>query len=324
MHQEASIAIEQYNDPGFYFDGEQLFTALKLVYRNRLNYSEPISIRVLEHILLTHLGMPGMVLGSCANIQKALEMHAFFHKFTVPVVDIKLHYEEDGIRAEFALSANYEHYAPTLIELMVGGSKRIFDEIHGSDLDITLHFSHAIPDIGPPDDLLSMYKDFFKSDVEFSCASTYLFFPTQTLNKRLKGGNIGLLSYALKASQQYLVSPRAQDTLGETVKSILAKALMQGEVISREQLAEHLNMSPRSFSRKLAEENLMYRTQLKELRFDLAKSLIKHQQLSTKQIAAKLGFADPKAFSKSFKAFFGLTPSQWKSEDKDDRKGFDK
>lgn len=83
---------------------------------------------------------------------------------------------------------------------------------------------------------------------------------------------------------------------------------------SVDDMAEAVNMSRSAFTRKL--KALMGQSPLdilRDMRMRRAVILIDAGQLSITQVAYEAGFNDPHYFGKCFKAFYQMTPSEWKS-----------
>ena len=104
------------------------------------------------------------------------------------------------------------------------------------------------------------------------------------------------------------------DRLGfyEAVKRS-AVNLINPEFPSLEQLAAHLNMSVRTFQRKLKAEGYSYTDIIDELKKDFALSYLKRKELSVSEVAYLLNYAEPGTFIRSFKRWTGKTPNDYRS-----------
>lgn len=79
---------------------------------------------------------------------------------------------------------------------------------------------------------------------------------------------------------------------------------------TNEVIAEHMFMSERQFYRKLKSVvDMTPREYLKRFRLEKAKALL-NGKISSKQIAAEVGFSSHSYFSSCFKAFYGVKPSE--------------
>lgn len=94
-------------------------------------------------------------------------------------------------------------------------------------------------------------------------------------------------------------------------KSYLEEHLSR--TVSIDELAEHLNMSPRNlyYSFKQATGNAP-RHHHTVLRINAAKGLLQNPSLMIKEVASILGFNDQYHFSKTFKKITGISPDEWR------------
>lgn len=96
----------------------------------------------------------------------------------------------------------------------------------------------------------------------------------------------------------------------QRVRDVLRDALP--ELPEQEEVARHLNLSPRTLHRRLEEEGSSFRIIKDALRRDIALSRISKTDQPLSQIAADLGFADPSAFYRAFVNWTGDAPSQYR------------
>ena len=81
---------------------------------------------------------------------------------------------------------------------------------------------------------------------------------------------------------------------------------------SLESAAEILGMSGRTLRRRLSDEGSSYQVLLNEVRTQLAKELLHTGEKNITEIAFLLGFGDTSAFTKAFKKWTKMSPSEYK------------
>lgn len=95
------------------------------------------------------------------------------------------------------------------------------------------------------------------------------------------------------------------NTILETIESNISN-----ENLSIQELCDAVNLERTQVYRKLKAISGKSASQLiKEVRLEKAKSLIENQELSISQVAYACGYKDVSYFSKSFKKYFGMRPS---------------
>jgi len=68
----------------------------------------------------------------------------------------------------------------------------------------------------------------------------------------------------------------------------------------------------RPFAHRLETNGVTYSGLAEEAKFEAAQSLLRKDK-PIAEIAAALGFAEPSAFTRAFKAWSGATPARWRA-----------
>jgi len=88
---------------------------------------------------------------------------------------------------------------------------------------------------------------------------------------------------------------------------------MESRVPRLKELAREMGVSERTLGRKLAGLGIQFQDMVDEERQALVKKLVGDQQLSFVEIADLTGFANASSFSRSFKSWFGTTPTAYRA-----------
>ncbi|MFZ3183507.1 MAG: AraC family transcriptional regulator ligand-binding domain-containing protein [Pseudomonas sp.] len=83
---------------------------------------------------------------------------------------------------------------------------------------------------------------------------------------------------------------------------------------TRESLAELLNVSPRTFSRFLASEGCNFRVLANEIRHQRACNMLAYSTQLISQVAYRLGYAEPAAFTRAFHNMAGIGPQEYRQQ----------
>lgn len=153
------------------------------------------------------------------------------------------------------------------------------------------------------------YEAFFPCPVKFGCERMELIFDAKVLDLKMPLRDPTTADYCRqqceillrKAQNQFSLADRVRESLRESMPNCYSTRLM----------AEHLNLSERSLRRKLAQENVSFKTLLTEERKRLALGLMKSEK-SLDQIAAALAYSEAANFSHAFKRWYGLSPTTYK------------
>jgi AraC-like DNA-binding protein len=92
----------------------------------------------------------------------------------------------------------------------------------------------------------------------------------------------------------------------------LLEQLSSGE-LSEEQMAQRLHMSRRTLQRKLAEAQTTYQKLLEDTRRDLALRYLEDPRHSITDITFLLGFSQQSAFTRAFRRWTGMSPTDYRA-----------
>lgn len=79
-----------------------------------------------------------------------------------------------------------------------------------------------------------------------------------------------------------------------------------------DQLAVRLHLTPRTFRRRLHEQGQSYQQLLEEARRRDSCRLLAQPELEIRRIGELLGYTDPANFTRAFRGWTGMAPSQWR------------
>ncbi len=154
-----------------------------------------------------------------------------------------------------------------------------------------------------------VFERFFRSPVEFGAEADRLVLSQDTLdlpNRRADPYLFETLQpFAEEEARARDVPPQA---FRELVDNALFGLLPRGEP-TIEAVSRALAVSPRTLSRRLAEEGTTFPEILSSLRRALAMQYIREPGLGVDQIALLLGYSESSSFSHAFRRWTGLSPS---------------
>ena len=181
--------------------------------------------------------------------------------------------------------------------------------------------------IGKPIKLLGCYINYTPLDAEefevlYRCPthlkSKYnrLVFHKKYLQEPLVRSQSDLQVFLKRAPIDMLTMPGEDTSLTAHIKQVLEpRDLKDGDILklpSSDQLAKLLGMSEQTLRRKLSAEGISYQQIKDNLRQDIANKLLRNAALNISDISRMLNFSEPRAFTRAYKQWSGVTPKEYR------------
>lgn len=167
-----------------------------------------------------------------------------------------------------------------------------------------VQFSHGRPRS------IAAYRRVFGPNVSFDAEVSGVVFASSWMDKPIEGADPELHALVAKAIREAEAS--GPMSFGEQVQGMLHQLVLSG-MASAEAVARLFAIHERTLRRRLEEEGLNLRQLINQTRFELAQQLLQNTGLPVSEIASALQYADANAFSRAFRAWADLSPSQWRS-----------
>ena len=161
----------------------------------------------------------------------------------------------------------------------------------------------------PPRDK-TPFARFFEAPVEFGAARGCLVFDAAVLDRPAHDRDPHVAGIPAPLLEE--AAANVQGDFLSTARAMIRAQIAAG-TLSRDSVCRALSLSQRTFVHRLEARGLSYTGLADEAKYEAAQSLmIKGQSIA--ETAARLGFADPSAFTRAFKAWSGTTPARWRAE----------
>lgn len=170
-----------------------------------------------------------------------------------------------------------------------------------------------------PRQKVQQFERFFRTEICFGAEVNSLVFNPRDMEIELPAGNAELARQNDEVVMSLLARMDRDDIIAR-VRALFIELLPSGEC-DKEKVAAQLNMSERSLQSKLAARNTSYRALLNETRQELALQYIRQGLHSVSEVTYLLGFADISSFSRAFRSWVGVSPSEYRDRSLGRRNG---
>lgn len=270
----------------------------------RKNRLQPFPVRNHRIVLMAMLG--------CATLREAVGIMADFYailgersaRWTVTIDDNRVTFALDRRTREKSI-------AEFLISLFsLASYHRILGWVIGEEvplIDVTLAFPDMLAETGLQD-MFSISPRFREPQDSFSFAAHYLDWPIARKPSEIDD-LFALFPFDL------LPPDYGADTFSHRLMSAMRGSLSMGEDIPTiTVMARMFGLTPATLRRRLAREGsslVMLRT---HCRRELAMTMLEGTNLTVREIAARLQYADAATFRRAFFGWTEMTPNAWRAE----------
>jgi AraC-like DNA-binding protein len=105
--------------------------------------------------------------------------------------------------------------------------------------------------------------------------------------------------------------PGLSSEFANSIRQIIG-AYASGKDATIKDIAELADMSVRTLQRRLADNELKFNDLLNQARYGHAKQKLQNSRLPVAEIAKSLGYSDPAHFTRAFRRWYGLSPTDFR------------
>lgn len=265
-------------------------------------------------------GTLGFAVLSAPNLETAMQVLADYFVIRSSAYECEFRYA--GSRAEFIIRDLFDK--PIIGRWLVETGFRVIQQLiesvmaHPLGDHATIHFANSEPEYSA--ELIDFYGlacEFDKSDHKISfpaswCRISSPLYDQATFRSTLAKCRELKLALAGNTRTKETVSLMFKQYFNERAQG---RATIS-ELPSLKSIANKLNTSSRTLSRKLGDEQTSYKKLLESARREYASHLLQNTHLSIADVAYNLAYQEPANFVRAFKVWFNTTPATWRRASK--------
>ncbi|MBF6237253.1 AraC family transcriptional regulator [Nocardia otitidiscaviarum] len=155
------------------------------------------------------------------------------------------------------------------------------------------------------------YRDILGIEPTFDHPVDEIAFDSACLDSAPPRANEWARSTCEQLCRELLSRRQARTGVAGAVRDLLVRD--PAEIPDQTAVAAQLYMSQRTLSRRLHEEGTSFRALLDEVRQTLSEELLDHTDMTTEQVAARLGYAEAASFIRAFRRWKGCPPQEYRA-----------
>jgi AraC-like DNA-binding protein len=261
-----------------------------------------LGLHVAAEMDIRAIGILFYLTGSSETVSEALENLARYSRTTNEALIVEISRQKDEVILAIRQAQEFDEPHRQFFELLALWFIRTLHKETNRDFTLLrVTFSHI-----RNADLREIHR-LLRCPVDFAQAVDSLVLPERVVDLPIVSGDSQLLQILTAHADDLLTERHSVTGLQSMVANQLASLLPSGE--SRAAVvARQLGLSPRSFTRHLAEEGTTFGEILERLRQRLAARYLADDRMSVQQIAWLLGYSEVGAFNHAYKRWTGTAP----------------
>ena len=300
--EDAGLSLEQLEQPTLLIPFDKQVRLLQLAAQRCQR--EQFALELARRQDMAVFGALSILVTQVGTVRQGLQMFGRYLHYSVQAVDLDLREQDDLayfiVDSPFQVAAGSDQFWDHAVALSCGLTRMVC----GQDWSPRSAFLRRPQPTEP-----GPYSRYFNAPVAFDSQFSGLVFPREVLELPVSGS----INTVPRQLQQYLRSSFAGD-FQEQVRRVI-NSLLPTHNCSAATVAQCLGLSKRTLQRKLQAGGSTFQQQLDRVRAELAISYLQEAQFSLTDIGELLGFAESGVFTRSFRRWFGVTPSQWRGRE---------
>ena len=272
-----------------------------------LTHDTAIGLHVAEGMPRGAMDLVEYALRSSASLRAGLERLAHYGHVLSDRVAARMEASEDGLLL-LVRDTGSTTLHPARADFALAMALKLARDSAGEDIvPMRVCFVHR----APTDD--SEHRRFFGTSVRFEAGSNSMLLKGADAARPMRGRDEAL-SAIIRRRLDKVLDERARHIAGPLsaqVRYMMVEHLGE-RTLTPESIARALAVSPRTMSRRLAEEGTSFRHLLDDVRRDFACALLQDRSSNIGDVAFFLQYSEPAAFHRAFRRWTGQTPRQFR------------
>ena len=275
----------------------------------RQTNSEDIGLISGSKIRLQLAGVLGYVMMNSSSLLVALEKLCLYQQLVASIIFCEVIQKGNTTRIEYTMQeewkSNFRYTVDFTLSALIFMIKNC-SVFPVSPIKVGFHF--------PKPANYKTYLELFElTEVEFECSKSYITYSSSDLENKVSGSD----SEMFKHFESMLSNAEREHDRFNQYTRLVTKTIeknIAAEAPRIEDIAQELALSVRGLQLKLKSEETTFQSILKNVRKELSIVQLKNSELNITDIAFLTGFSDISVFSRNFKKWTGLTPSEFKTQ----------
>lgn len=282
------------------------------IYRNALAISEveDLGLSVGPQLQLSAHGSLGVATLSGPDLRTCVNLLAKYSQTRTDFFNITISEHAEGMTVRFTETFDLDDLRVFVTEAVLIGFFSAINFIIGVG-----QFEGRVCFAYPRPDYWRKYQDHFGGNIKFNHSATEITVPAALLSIPSPTADAHMHQESVAALERQLkeINVGEEEHTVLSMEQAVTKLIVEnpGKIWTLSEVSEKLSMSSRTLIRKLDAEGVKFQSVRDEVAKKQVASYLMDASLSVESIGHLMGFSDVSSFRRSFKRWFGETPSQY-------------
>jgi len=264
-----------------------------------------VGLDVAQNIQISSHGSLGFAVTHGVNLKECLTLISRYYQTRLQAMEVQSYIEGDFYILSVTETCDWQPISVVLYEVLALTLLNVIEYIIGNEVQRCLfNFPYAEPAWS------DKYYELIPCSVTFGQETAFIKIPVSLLSIPCVSSNSRSVDFAKSQCDIELSRISHYETLSEKISYLIESNHSYG--LTLEVVAKHLNMSKSTLTRKLKLEETSYKFLLENLKKQQASKLLLETDLTVEAIAFELAYEDHSNFGRSFKRWFGCSPSTYR------------
>jgi AraC-like DNA-binding protein len=270
-----------------------------------------IGVDVGSRFTLTHFGLFGFAVMSCGTLRELFTIAMRYFALTMMHIDLALFETADDCLVELDAGHLPADVQGFFIERDIAG---IIATTMTFALPVAEKYADRVAaELAVDEEQLRPLLELVPVSVAFGRAHNRIHFPRAMFDEPLPQADRHTLEMCMAQCDVVMQSSERRRGITALVRTKLFRD--SGLFPTLPDVADELDIHPRTLRRRLADEGTSFRALLNEARSAVAVDLLRNVGLTVEEVSTRLGYTEVSTFSHAFKRWYGVAPSAYSRRD---------
>jgi len=293
-------------------DGTIPLDEMAQIYRNAQAISglEDLGLLVGAQLHISTHGPLGVAAFSAPDLRAALTLFAKYSQTRAQFFKVTTSEYSEGMKVGFSETFDLDDVREFILETaLIGLFSSITSFVGVGQFEGTVKFSYSKPSYW------QKYQNYFGDNIKFNQPATEIIVSDSILSAPSPVADPVMHQEAVAICESQLQAIQGGETATpvlsthETVTTLMFES--PGRIWTLNEVAKNLHISPRTLIRKLESEGTKFQSLRDKLSKEQVVNYLRDSNLSVESVGHLMGFSDVSSFRRSFKRWFGETPSEY-------------